>query len=247
MLKRSLWWVTATALAMLLPLSASAEMSDSDRQARCENNQARLAPLNMQYASFASDEEIARLRTANASISRFFSNKYDHRSADGRRRSSDELWERVRHLSRSNCNDGPYTCLTSLQIEIERRIDDAVRQIPQRDAVARDIANTQARMAELQCNAPEPPSGESATGWHAAGSGDCPGQDEDSSSGLLPDPGMCTAGRAGKVAVCWDGSNRFHNHYGETHGHSTYPWCTYKSTGSCGGGENTGRLYICHP
>lgn len=38
--------------------------------------------------------------------------------------------------------------------DLNKRIDDAVRQIPERERLAREIANTRGRMAELQCNAP---------------------------------------------------------------------------------------------
>lgn len=235
--------------AALLPLSGTAaEMSPEDREARCANNLARLAPLEMRYAAYASDEEIARMRTA------LQSGENDNLDYDRRREQFHRLWDRLKQFSRSGpeCNilapdrrPDYEICFADLRDELRKRIQEAEQQIPQRDALGQEIAPIRERMVELGCAPPRPPS-TAQLGWQRAGSGDCPGQDEASSSGAVPDPAMCTTERAGKAAVCWDGST-YLNKYGETHGAPGYPWCTYKSTGSCGGGENTGALYYCRP
>ncbi|MBL6853891.1 MAG: hypothetical protein ISQ86_10940 [Alphaproteobacteria bacterium] len=143
---------------VLLP-AVAADMSAEDREARCANNQARLAPLERQYASYASDEEISRLRTAHAALNRYFSNR-DKIKADVE-------WARLRHLGRTPCTDNPNWCLINLASQIEERLEAALHAIPERDAAGREIASIRGRMVELQCIAPPPPDGtEASTGIH---------------------------------------------------------------------------------
>jgi hypothetical protein len=72
--------------------------------------------------------------------------------------------------------------------------------------------------------------------WQRVGTGDCAGNDVDSSDGFMPDNGKA---KAGYTAVCWDGS-RYNNM--NSPGRA---FCTYKNITSdrCTGGSNTGVLY----
>jgi hypothetical protein len=67
--------------------------------------------------------------------------------------------------------------------------------------------------------------------WRLVGTGDCPGHDVGQTSGSNPAVARCNAVFNGYTAVCWSGN------------------CTYKNVpaGSCTGGANPGRMYICEP
>jgi hypothetical protein len=74
-------------------------------------------------------------------------------------------------------------------------------------------------------------SGNASSVWRSVGTGDCPGRDVAGSTGPNPDASKCTAAFRGYTAVCWNGT------------------CTYKNlaAGSCTGGANPGRMYVCDP
>jgi len=67
--------------------------------------------------------------------------------------------------------------------------------------------------------------------WRPVGTGDCPGHDIGSSPGSVPAAERCEGSSYAYTAVCWSGD------------------CTYKNVpaGSCTGGANPGKMYICEP
>jgi len=158
--------VFAAALAALsLSFAAHAQMSEQDRQARCANNQTRLATLEKQYTSYASDEDIARMREGALAIRRGIDRilaKYPDNSS--RNAPFLDLWDRLKHLSRSGpiCDrndfgqvrDRTYMCLSDLEGELNNRIDSAVKQIPERDKVLAQIEHHRANLVALQCDVP---------------------------------------------------------------------------------------------
>lgn len=72
--------------------------------------------------------------------------------------------------------------------------------------------------------------------WQKVGTGDCAGNDVDSSDGFMPDNRKA---QLDYTAICWDGS-RYNNIYSPGRA-----FCTYKNIASdkCMGGSNTGVLY----
>jgi hypothetical protein len=77
-----------------------------------------------------------------------------------------------------------------------------------------------------------------STKWELIRTGDCSGNDIDSSSGPIPRENLCSSKEI--TSVCWDGG---------TYKNGATAWCTYKKIGinSCNGGSATGQMYKCNP
>jgi hypothetical protein len=244
------------AVALLFPTAVNAEMSEQDRLARCATNQAEIERLQTQIngtPGYLSMEQVARAKAVIKGLTRFepLSNWGEERQYIGSGEGALQLAELLGTSKAFLPNDQPclhmaLECVTVTEARLNDALVQAAEAGPRVQPLLDQIAQRKERLIELQCVPVPPPEGVTPSGWQDAGSGDCSGDDEASTSGPVPDPGLCTPDRAGKAAVCWDGKT-FINKYGESHGAPDYPWCTYKSTGDCGGGSNTGRLYYCRP
>lgn len=160
--------MAAILAAVSVSFAARAEMSEQDRQARCANNQTRLATLEKHYASYASDEDVARMRegllAVRQGIKRIQDATQEHPDDRQRTASYLKLWDRLKHLSRSgqvcdqpgfhDAGDASFMCLNELEGDLNKRIDAAVKQIPERDKLLVEIEHARNNLVALQCDMP---------------------------------------------------------------------------------------------
>jgi hypothetical protein len=77
-----------------------------------------------------------------------------------------------------------------------------------------------------------------STKWELVRTGDCSGNDTDSTAGPIPRENLCSSKDI--TSVCWDGG---------TYKNGASAWCTYKkiNINSCNGGSAPGQMYKCNP
>lgn len=176
MLRVASKWLLTAASTMILMLDASpatAQVSEQDRAARCENNRARVIELERQRVAggMANEEEIARMRTMMTflrEMSATLVSASENYDLDGRRDiqrnySADQL-EQVRRYAEWYGQRLPpqfddldlRIAANATLLRLQQDIDAAVARAPERDALLRELQNHRTNLVALGCDQPRP-------------------------------------------------------------------------------------------
>ena len=169
-------------LALVAAQPAFAQINEADRLARCRNNRAALAQLEATRESYATEEQIARARTALVSITKIHAehnrniqeaNEIGTSNTDHARIRFDdlilrniELNERVRLVGNSvnfNCSSGDFGCVWHMPQRLAQSINAAVAQQPQRQQFLQQVQTYRSSLIALRCDQPGRPNIGSST------------------------------------------------------------------------------------